>query len=155
MFLGFFGRKSSINAQQVSLKKSAGDCQDDAFLVIMGWITLCFWTFDIVPWALQLGATFPPQNPLVAPHRTRWRSWPQVMSNIVGYFNGPELVMQQHRITKRHLVFFRTRKASYPHRHRCFLFFLQVKLMWSDPVGEEVENQRGCHFFFFCSVCLL
>jgi len=47
--------------------------EDDAFLVIMGWITLCFWTFDIV------------------------------MSNIVGYFNGPELVMQQHRITKRYL----------------------------------------------------
>jgi 3-dehydroquinate synthetase len=25
----------------------------------------------------------------------------QVMSNLVGYFNGPELVMQQFRITKR------------------------------------------------------
>lgn len=33
-------------------------CQDDAFLVIMGWITLCFWTFDIVPWALQIGSDF-------------------------------------------------------------------------------------------------
>lgn len=27
MLLGFFGRKSSINAQQVSLKKSAGDAR--------------------------------------------------------------------------------------------------------------------------------
>lgn len=43
------------------------------FLYAMGWITLCFWTFDIV------------------------------MSNIVGFFDGPELVMQQFRITKRYL----------------------------------------------------
>lgn len=74
----------------------------------MGWITLCFWTFDIVPWALQIGSDFPTtKKPVVqsTPPQPRWGSWPQVMSNIVGYFNGPELVMQQYRITKRHLVF--------------------------------------------------
>lgn len=47
--------------------------EDVPFLLTMGWITLCFWTCDIV------------------------------MSNLVGYFNGPELVMQQFRITKRYL----------------------------------------------------
>ncbi|CAE7151700.1 CNGA3 [Symbiodinium necroappetens] len=46
---------------------------EDVFTESMGWITLCFWTTDMV------------------------------VSNIVGYFDGPQLVMQQYRITLRYL----------------------------------------------------
>mmetsp|Transcript_9435 Transcript_9435/g.22719 ORF Transcript_9435/g.22719 Transcript_9435/m.22719 type:complete len:692 (+) Transcript_9435:74-2149(+) len=47
--------------------------EEDGFTESMGWITLCFWSMDMV------------------------------MSNIVGFFDGPELVMQQYRITMRYL----------------------------------------------------
>eukprot|EP00439_Symbiodinium_sp_Y106_P068010 s826_g11.t1 len=46
---------------------------EDVFTESMGWITLCFWTTDMV------------------------------VSNIVGFFDGPQLVMQQYRITLRYL----------------------------------------------------
>ncbi|CAE7631273.1 Hcn4 [Symbiodinium pilosum] len=46
---------------------------EDVFTESMGWITLCFWTADMV------------------------------VSNIVGFFDGPQLVMQQYRITFRYL----------------------------------------------------
>ncbi|CAJ1349281.1 unnamed protein product, partial [Effrenium voratum] len=46
---------------------------EDGFIDAMGWITLCFWTADIA------------------------------MSNMVGFFDGPRLVMQQYRITLRYL----------------------------------------------------